>query len=560
MDASGNIYVADSGNNAIRKMTPAAVVSTFAGTGVQGSTNNAVSTSATFGTPRGIAFDLNGNLIVADSHNTLGHTIRMIAPGTTVGGAVTTIAGLAGTQATTDGDGTVARFNMPYALASDPFGSIYVADSFNATLRRMIFTGTSWTVSSPSTPALYQIRGLATDAQGNLYLGDSGNNLVRRGVPYFISTGTYGTKTTSSSLGAPVNVANATIDLGTLTSTGVLLAIGTSEVTNRPINLAGTTGGGVLDFSGTGALVFTGSVTSTGAGSKTLTLRGSSSGTGALYGTIFDNSPSNTTSLLKQGTGKWTVGGVNAYSGGTTIAQGTLVIGGLNALGTGSLTINDGAALDAVFPLTMPAFGQTWNGSFTFLGNNSLDVSAGSVSLAANSTVTVAAGTLTVANLSGDYALSKGGIGTLVLSGTNNFSGTVNVTAGTLVINGPSALPATVSINASTGTTVLMKNGAPIPIMVGATTLAYDAGTTVIYGALDASGNVGITLSGTSTLTKVGAGSITLTSSGSFTGKTWVQQGTLNVSSVGVIDAGSYSWSTLASSVSTTLIYGGVVD
>ena len=174
----------------------------------------------------------------------------------------------------------------------------------------------------------------------------------------------------------------------------------------------------MLDQSGTGALLFAGSVTATGAGSKTLTLQGSSAGTGEISGVISNNTTTNKTSLLKQGTGKWILSGTNTYSGGTTLAQGTLVLGNVNALGSGSLTISAGATLDVNSTFTLPAIGEVWGGSFTFLGTSSLDLSAGSVAMTADSTVTVAASTLTVGTVSGNFGLTKAGNGTLILSGT----------------------------------------------------------------------------------------------------------------------------------------------
>ena len=250
-----------------------------------------------------------------------------------------------------------------------------------------------------------------------------------------------------------------------------------STTTDRVINLAGTTGGGVLDQSGADYLVYTGSVTATGAGAKTLVLQGSNTGTGQISGIIANNSSTNTTALLKQGTGKWTLSGANTYSGGTTLAQGTLVLGGSSALGTGSISISAGATLDALMPLTLPALGQIWNGSFTFLGTSSLDLSAGSVALTASSTLTVSAGSLSVANLSGAYALGKAGPGTLVLSGTNSYTGATTVLAGTLIINGPNAFPSGSTLSVGSGSTVLLQNGAPIPFSSGAGTLLYLAGT-----------------------------------------------------------------------------------
>jgi autotransporter-associated beta strand protein len=151
----------------------------------------------------------------------------------------------------------------------------------------------------------------------------------------------------SSSLGAPTSATNATIALGSTMTTGELSDIGTGETTDRVINLAGTTGGGILDQSGTGLLKFTSNFTATGAGSKTLTLQGSTTGAGEIDGQIVNNSTLNTTSLVKAGTGTWTLTGSNTYSGGTTVNGGTLLasntVAGGSATGTGSLTVNAGA-------------------------------------------------------------------------------------------------------------------------------------------------------------------------------------------------------------------------
>ncbi|SDT88493.1 PEP-CTERM protein-sorting domain-containing protein [Verrucomicrobium sp. GAS474] len=137
-----------------------------------------------------------------------------------------------------------------------------------------------------------------------------------------------------SSLGAPVTVANGTIAIGATMTTGTLVDTGTGETTDRVINLAGTTGGATLDQSGTGALKFTSDFTATGAGSKTLTLQGSTSGTGEVAGAIVNNSTTNKTSILKAGTGTWTLSGTNTYTGATTVNAGTLLVNGSLASGS----------------------------------------------------------------------------------------------------------------------------------------------------------------------------------------------------------------------------------
>ena len=134
VDGSGNVYVADTNNHTIRKITSAGVVTTLAGTaGTSGSTN-ATGTAATFNRPRGVAVDGSGNIYVADTDN---HIIRKI----TSGGVVTTFAGTAGNPGSTDGSGAAARFNYPNGLAVDVNGDVYVADTGNHTVRRITSDG-----------------------------------------------------------------------------------------------------------------------------------------------------------------------------------------------------------------------------------------------------------------------------------------------------------------------------------------------------------------------------------------------------------------------------------
>jgi len=129
IDASGNLYVADSENNRIRRVTPDGVVSTFAGTGAPGAVDGPRD-SATFSSPRGVAVDADGNVYVADFGNSL---LRRITPA----GVVSTLAGKKGTPGGQDGIGEAATFNQPQGLTINAAGTLYVADTFGNLIRKV---------------------------------------------------------------------------------------------------------------------------------------------------------------------------------------------------------------------------------------------------------------------------------------------------------------------------------------------------------------------------------------------------------------------------------------
>jgi sugar lactone lactonase YvrE len=184
-DAAGNLYVADTFNSTIRKITPAGKVSTLAGTAgsLPGSADGS-GTAARFYYPTGIACDAAGNLCVAD---TLNSTIRKITPA----GKVTNLAGNAGSPGSADGSGAAARFNWPLGIACDAAGNLYVADTENHTIRKITPAGEVTTLvgqarsegSADGRGAAARFshpEGVACDAAGNLYVADTGNNTIRR--------------------------------------------------------------------------------------------------------------------------------------------------------------------------------------------------------------------------------------------------------------------------------------------------------------------------------------------------------------------------------------------
>jgi hypothetical protein len=203
-DGAGNLFVVDSANNTIRKVVIATgVVTTFAGSAVAAGSDDGTGAAARFAYPQGVASDGAGNLFVTDAAN---YTIRKIVIAT---GKVTTLAGTAGAAGSDDGTGATARFNFPQRVTCDGAGNLFVTDSGNNTIRRTVIATGRVTTLAGSAPAagsddgtgakarFTAPQGITNDGAGNLFVADSVNNTIRKVV---IATGAVTTLTGSAGL------------------------------------------------------------------------------------------------------------------------------------------------------------------------------------------------------------------------------------------------------------------------------------------------------------------------------------------------------------------------
>jgi hypothetical protein len=179
VDATGNVFVADSGNSTIRKITPAGEVSTFAGTAGQTGSADGTGAAARFNGATGVAVGPSGNIYVADTAN---HTVRVITPA----GVVTTLAGSPSQPGCADGVGAAAKFNVPNGIAVDTDENLYVADLLNCGIRVVTAKGTVTTlVTGPSFRSLTSVTVAQDPSSGQkyVYVTDPSTGEVRRITP-----------------------------------------------------------------------------------------------------------------------------------------------------------------------------------------------------------------------------------------------------------------------------------------------------------------------------------------------------------------------------------------
>jgi streptogramin lyase len=185
IDSAGNLYVAESTGNDIRRIGTDGSITTFAGAADQSAgTADGTGTAAKFSQPTAETIGVDGSIYVTDTSN---DTIRKI----TSAGVVTTLAGTAGASGSTDGQGAAARFNAPAGITFGSDGALYVADAGNHTIRRLALDGSVTTLAgtagisgsvdgSGAAASFGDLEGVVGDSSGNLYISDMSNNKIRK--------------------------------------------------------------------------------------------------------------------------------------------------------------------------------------------------------------------------------------------------------------------------------------------------------------------------------------------------------------------------------------------
>jgi len=429
-------------------------------------------------------------------------------------------------------------------------------------------TGT-FTASGNITGASSSSIGVPSSFTGTMVL--SGNNSGFAGA---VNIGN-GSSISFSSAGTNNNLGTGSINIGSTTTAGTLVYTGTGSTVANPMTLAATTGGATISQSGTGLLKFTSALTATGAGIKTLTLQGSTAGTGEIAGAIADNSGTNKTSVSKSGTGTWTLSGVNTYTGTTTVAQGLLVANNSAAFSTSAVTIgnngsnpaqvNLGNGVTIANAVTFGAnLGVAGSGMLQVLGTDSATVS-GPITINAapsngghflattgvlNITGAITSASANVIQRSGTVVYSGSGssFATFTQTGTTKLGATNGLATNASVLIGNSG-PGTLDLNAfnqtlagvtkPTGNAATITNTAATP-----STLTLNNSGAVTYAGTIIDGTGGVSL------VQSGIGTTTLTGTNTYTGITTISAGTLALGASGALSS--------ASSISITA--GGTLD
>jgi autotransporter-associated beta strand protein len=342
--------------------------------------------------------------------------------------------------------------------------------------------------------------------------------------------------------------------------TGAVAPLGAQPI----VGLAGTEQTLSPSQAGTGLLIENGAKIIFNEAAPGSTYAGSIQGSGEIKisgagGLGLSGGIAGTGSLSKDGAGTLTLSGSNSYNGGTTVNAGGLAINSANALGSGALTLAGGTTIDntsgAAIALTTNNPVNV-NGNLTFGGSNDLNLGSGAVTLSANPQVTLnGTSTLTIGGaISGASDLTKAGTGTMVLAGSNNFTGALTVSGGIVSLATNTAVAGTSGVNLSAGTGLTYTGGAAtidrnITVTNGTGTLRNTGGGTLnLSGNLSKNGSVLTLAGGSFNITGVISGAsadsdivvdsstVTYTTANTYNGPTFLRNSsTLNANVVGAL-------------------------
>jgi len=471
VDSTGNIYIADSSNSCVRKVTTDGKINTVAGNGSWGySGDTGAAISANLSYPTGVAVDSIGNIYIADSNNL---RIRMVNPG----GTITTVAGNGSWGYNADNvAATSTSLYYPRGVAVDSIGNIYIADTYNSRIRMVTPGGIITTVAGngtfaysgdngPATSAdLYEPEGVAVDSAGNIYIADTYNNRIRfvqasmaiapaiygTAAPTAFATAPYTftpTVTSATSLGITNKPSWASFDITTGALTGTP---GTSDVgLSNPITISALNGRGtaqlppftinVVSPSAPGAPTITN--VSAGNSQATVTFTTPTNNGGAPITNYAVIATSSSGSTLVTGTGSPIV--VPGLTDGTFY---TFTVSAVNSAGGGAASLASNSITPATSGyISTVAGGSPTNGPAT---NASLAYPEGMVHDAAGNIYFVDTYHYLVRKID-----TSGNISTVAGNGTNSYSGDNG-----LAVNAQLSTPTAVAIDGS-GNLFIADNG-----------------------------------------------------------------------------------------------------
>jgi uncharacterized protein (TIGR03437 family) len=262
MDAAGNVYIADTQNNVVRRIASNGVITTFVGTGVAGSNGDGgQAAAAQLDKPQSVAVDATGNVYIADTQNS---RVRVV----TADGSINTFAGTGNGGYSGDGGQAVsAQLNQPYGLTFDASGSLYIADFNNSRVRKVTPDGNIATVAGnggtffngdggqAASSALNRPQSVAVDSAGDVYIADTQNNRVRMVATNGIITTVAGTGAAGfSGDGGQALKAQLTVPGSVAVDSDGNLYIGDSNARIRKVSADGTivtiAGGSATGYSG----------------------------------------------------------------------------------------------------------------------------------------------------------------------------------------------------------------------------------------------------------------------------------------------------------------------